>query len=87
MGRTVALSGTAAGRALPHALFNPASLPCLPHLCRNSPLPPPPRLCRAAPSSDWEGLVSLNRNTLSGEFFKYIDLRIKCGSLLLSGGG
>ncbi|PRW50773.1 glutamine cyclotransferase [Chlorella sorokiniana] len=32
---------------------------------------------RAAPSSDWEGLVSLNRNTLSGEFFKYLDLRIK----------
>lgn len=33
--------------------------------------------CRAAPSSDWEGMVSLNRNTLSGEFFKYLDLRIK----------
>ncbi|KAI7846439.1 hypothetical protein COHA_000050 [Chlorella ohadii] len=32
---------------------------------------------RSAPSSDWEGMVSLNRNTLSGEFFKYLDLRIK----------
>ena len=45
---------------------------------------------RAAPSSDWEGLVSLSRSQLSTEFFKYLDLRIKwvvcCQSIDLLGG-
>ena len=34
-------------------------------------------LRRAAPSSDWEGMVSLNRKSLSGEFFKFLDLKIR----------
>ncbi|KAL4430000.1 hypothetical protein ABPG77_004370 [Micractinium sp. CCAP 211/92] len=32
---------------------------------------------RAAPSSDWEGMVSLHRNSMGGEFFKYLDLKIR----------
>lgn len=38
---------------------------------------PPAAPCRAAPSSDWEGMVSLSRNSLSTEFFKFLDLRIR----------
>lgn len=32
---------------------------------------------RAAPSSDWEGMVSLHRTSMGGEFFKYLDLKIR----------
>lgn len=32
---------------------------------------------RAAPSRDWEGLVSLRRNSMGQEFFKYLDLKIR----------
>ncbi|KAI3427115.1 hypothetical protein D9Q98_007052 [Chlorella vulgaris] len=35
---------------------------------------------RAAPSSDWEGLVSLSRTVMGQEFFKYLDMRIKVSS-------
>ena len=35
------------------------------------------RVCRAASSSDWEGMVSLNRTSMGQEFFKYLDLRIR----------
>ncbi|PSC75274.1 cytochrome P450 [Micractinium conductrix] len=32
---------------------------------------------RAAPSRDWEGMVSLHRGAMGGEFFKYVDLKIR----------
>lgn len=47
---------------------------------------PPKPFARAAPSSDWEGMVSLHRNSMGGEFFKYLDMKIWCeGSLLRLG--
>jgi hypothetical protein len=62
--------------------------PCQPHHISGSQLAvsPPCALdeaqqaccgCRAAPSRDWEGMVSLQRNSLGQEFFKYLDLRVK----------
>lgn len=42
---------------------------------------------RAAPSRDWEALVAQHRNALGGEFFNYIELRVRAATAVAAAAG